>query len=947
MKNGVVILFFLFLVKISSGQYFVTGQDRANIKWKQINTFNFQIIYPNTFDTEARRLATILRKVYKVGGKSLNHSPERISILIHSQTIKSNGLVAWAPKRMELFTTPSQSTYAQDWLEQLAIHEFRHVVQVDKLQDELPKLLKLLLGEQATAIVLGAYIPQWLLEGDAVVTETALTKTGRGRQSSFLKDIKAQLTDIGPYSYYKASLGSYKNYVPNYYQMGYLMAGKAREKYGKNIWANIFENVGRNPFDLWNFDRTLKRITGKNKVQLYDTIFSELENDYKQIKTSKDYSYVVSPRKENYANYRFSYDLGNERMLLMSSALNDITKFLVIDRATQDFKTIFTPGSVIEESVSMADELICWVEYRPHVRWEHADNSKIVIYNLKNNRTFELDFANKVFAPALAPDRKRLAIVTSDERNMHALKIINATSGKVFQNIQTKDQALFIAPHWESNHSLLAITQNRKGKSLVRIIPSTGKIEYLISNTRWDIKKPIRSGNWVFYVANYEGEDNIYARHNITHRIFRVSNSRFGVTDPSIGKGNSVIFYSDYTAKGYDIRELAIDPSKWTEIKVDKLKSPYKLAEVLSAQEKVQLNFSDSIYSFNTESYNRLSNAINIHSWAPVYIDAKEQSIQPGISLLFQNTLNTINGNVGYEYNADRNIGKFAGKMQYAGWLPKIEIGGKIGKDGGKYVINDKIEDINWDQRELEVNVNLPLRFSKYSFSQLVIPSVGWEYKKWENTSNPEYADQIYGDYNLLKYNLYVSNLQKMAYQDMFPNWGQIFNVTYKHTPKGLFDFGWIASGEFVGYFPSLFRNHGIKVYAGYQQKSETLSNYSDLVRFPRGISKIINDKAFAYQLNYKFPLAYPDTNIGKLVYLKRIKANLFYDFIDLKGDFSNDGKLYVLDKSFSSYGAEITADCHWFGFAAPLDMGVRMAYDKVNEDLNWAILLNINFSVL
>jgi hypothetical protein len=933
--------------KISDAQYFTTGQDRAGIKWKQINTFHYQIIYPNTFEKEARRLATILREVYKVGGNSLGHKPEQISILIHNETIKSNGLVAWAPKRMELYTTPPQDGYAQDWLEQLAIHEYRHVVQIDKIQEELPGLLKLILGEQATALVLGAYIPTWLLEGDAVVAETALTQTGRGRQASFLKDIKAQLSDIGPYSYYKAALGSYKHYVPNHYKMGYLMVGKTREKFGKNIWGDILGSVGRNPFNPWNFDNKLKKLTGRNKVQLYDTLFSELKEEYKNVPQEKDYSYVVSPRKSTYKNYRYGFDLGNERMLVMRSALNDITKFLVLDRANRDEKKVFVPGSIISESVSMGDNLICWVEYRPHYRWEHADNSVVVIYNLKNDRTIELNLGNKVFAPTIAPDRKRLAVVTSDERNNHQLKIVNATSGEELRSFQTKDRALFMSPHWEGNHSILAVAQNRKGKRLVRIIPSTGEIKTLIANSRWDIKKPIRSGNWIFYVANYHGADNIYALHNVTNRIFKVSHSRFGVTDPSVGRGNSVLFYSDYTSKGYDIRELAIDPSKWSEVNINELKSPYRLAELLTKQENNQLAFSDTIVPFPTEPYKRLDDALKVHSWAPAYIDAINQTVKPGISLLTQNKLNTISSNFGFEYDIDRNIGKLAGTVQYNGWIPKFEVTGKIGKDGGKYWVDDQLEDINWNQRELEVNMSLPLRFSRHSYSQLIIPSVGWEYKRWENSSTPQLERNVLGDYNLLRYSLYIQNMQKQSYQDMYPNWGQIFKFTYKHTPKGIFDYGNIWAGQAVGYFPSLFRNHGIKVYVGYQEKSSTLSNYSELIQFPRGMSKLMNDRALAYQLNYKFPLAYPDANIGKLLYVKRVKVNMFYDYIDLKGDFASNDRLYVLDKDFTTYGAEITADCHWFGFAAPIDLGFRMAYDKNEEEIKWGVLFNINFSVL
>jgi len=143
MKNLICFSFLLFFVSnYANAQFFQTGQDPSQIHWRQINTEKFQVIYPEEFDKEAQRLSFVLSEVYKYGAKSLNFNPRKISVVLHTRTVKSNGLVAWAPKRIELFTTPHQQIYSQDWLEQLAIHEFRHVVQMDKIQSELPFILK-------------------------------------------------------------------------------------------------------------------------------------------------------------------------------------------------------------------------------------------------------------------------------------------------------------------------------------------------------------------------------------------------------------------------------------------------------------------------------------------------------------------------------------------------------------------------------------------------------------------------------------------------------------------------------------------------------------------------------------------------------------------------------------------------------------------------------------
>lgn len=73
-------------------QYFQTGQDPSRIQWKQINTSNFQVIYPEEFDKQAKRITFVLEKVYNYGTKSLDFRPRKISVVLHTQTVKSNDI---------------------------------------------------------------------------------------------------------------------------------------------------------------------------------------------------------------------------------------------------------------------------------------------------------------------------------------------------------------------------------------------------------------------------------------------------------------------------------------------------------------------------------------------------------------------------------------------------------------------------------------------------------------------------------------------------------------------------------------------------------------------------------------------------------------------------------------------------------------------------------------
>lgn len=98
----VIFLAFSFCYKYVNAQFYSTGQDPATAKWEQINTDNFQIIFQEGFSDKAQYVANTLEFQYSKASNSLNHKPNKVSVIIHNQTIRANGYVAWAPKRMEL-----------------------------------------------------------------------------------------------------------------------------------------------------------------------------------------------------------------------------------------------------------------------------------------------------------------------------------------------------------------------------------------------------------------------------------------------------------------------------------------------------------------------------------------------------------------------------------------------------------------------------------------------------------------------------------------------------------------------------------------------------------------------------------------------------------------------------------------------------------------------------
>ncbi|MZP54410.1 MAG: hypothetical protein GT600_03085, partial [Bacteroidales bacterium] len=186
-----------FLVPFSvSAQYYETGQDPANLKWLQIKTDRFRIIYPEKYGINGIEFARSLEQAYNDLSVLYPVSRARIPVIIHNYTTQSNGYVAWAPSRMEIYPTPEQNTIPLDPNRSLALHELTHVLQMQSLNKGFSRFMSVFFGQQFPG-AMAALLPLWYLEGDAVFAESALSGAGRANSASFQKQLKAISVEKG------------------------------------------------------------------------------------------------------------------------------------------------------------------------------------------------------------------------------------------------------------------------------------------------------------------------------------------------------------------------------------------------------------------------------------------------------------------------------------------------------------------------------------------------------------------------------------------------------------------------------------------------------------------------------------------------------------------------------------------------------------------------------
>ncbi len=931
----------LFLISINSrAQYYSSGQDPASIHWQQINTINFQVIYPMGYGHTANYVANVLEYARRLDTISLSANPKKIPVILHNRTAISNAEVAWAPRRMEFYTIPPQDTYGQEWFQQLALHEYRHVIQMSKLNQGLTKVLTYIFGEQATAAVFGLYVPFWFIEGDAVVTETALSETGRGRTPSFTMPLRAQVLEKGKFKYDKAIFGSFKSFIPNRYILGYNLVAQARKDYGMEIWNHTLDKVGKRPWMVVPFSEGGRDISGLNKTTLYRASMDSLKLAWENQALhshSGGINPIAIPAKKIFTDYIRPFYTADNTIIAEKKTLDDIGRFVEIDSGGNE-TALFTPGYYYSGTLTYANGLMAWVERKYDTRWQNRNWAIIKTFDTKTRKVRKITSGTRYFAPSLSKDANKLVAVEVTEGNQYYFVVLDVENGDVLKRISTPENFFLTHPTWSGDESkIVSILVGDEGKCLALFDVETGNMEYLTDFSYTEISKPVIHNGQVLFVGSWSGIDNLYLLNIQSKGISKISSAQFGVTDPLFSEDGNTAIFANYTSDGFEIAETSLLSENRQPL--EKVRdSDIKLYQAIAEQEGQILDSAkipDTLYE--AEKYSKFKNLFRFHSWAPLSIDANNYDINPGVSLLSQNTLSSSFTSLGYEWDINEQTGKYYLNYSYQGWYPILDFQVDYGRR--KSFTYDSIGqklNYSWMETNFTSRIRVPINLTSGKYSRLLQPSIDFTYQQLDMDDDAPVSFRR-SNYKTLNYRLYFSNYIKSVEQDMYPRWGQVVDLNLRSAPFQSDTLATLLAAITRLYFPGILRHHSFNLYAGYQNRCGDTRYYSTIVRYPRGYTNQYSDELASFSFNYKFPIFYPDFSLSSLAYFKRLKANLFFDYAV--------GSQYGQDIIYKSAGIDLLVDLHIIRLLAPFELGCRLIYLPDASEIKAEFLFSINLS--
>ncbi len=929
------------------------AQHPYKTDWRVYKNDYAKIIYPAGNVYDAARLGYAMRHVYEADTVNMRAHPRRMPIIISPTSCTSNGYTTMLPYKMFLYTKPTDygEMCGMYWYQNLLSHEFRHITQYAQFNKGLTRLAHCVLGGNGWA-GLQYSVPQWYYEGDAVYAETVTSTSGRGRSALFEMPVAAMLTENGKlYPYDKIIHRSYRDMIPNHYPIGYFLTTGAKRIYGNDVFARVSENQKWYSFWPFAFGRGFKKETGKNLRQNYEEIFGEMRDFYKQrINESGATEHHCFSYTNNkiYTNYRNPKILNDSTLICIKSSLGKTARFITIDMATKKEKVICQTDA---STFSTDGRIAVYATSVPDVRWSLRDYSDLAIVDLMSGKTNIVTSKERIFEPSISPDGKRIVATSFSESGECSIVIfesdITGPSWKpkkktTVRKALRKDYYLR-QPIFLDDNRIAYILTFANMNSIEVLDLRDNSVSTWLEQTHDNIQDLSKLQSAICFVSDRTGISNLFA---ITEdgRLDQQTNSKFGAVSPCCDSDRGMIFFNEYTSKGYKISGVRILEY---DCNFQKQKTEY-YKPLLDKEANGRLDKPLTYDLVDTNStlefsrkYHQYSDPVRFLGWMPT---ANEDYIS--ISANSENNLETLYISATGVYYLDPGYLRGALSATYRGFWPVISISTSVGEMGDRILFHDLrgrsyFKTCYWRENTVSASVSIPLNLSRRHFSQRVNVSAAIQY--YMIAEKPTYGLEELGNGNLpmISGSASYSWSKKLAYRDFRSPLSLSASVSAIKSVTSAMSGGMVAAnGSFT--VPGLFRQNYLTVTGNIVRQKEIADPrrsylFSNTAFDTRGYEIMRLESINKLSADYAFAMGYPDIGIPSIVWIKRLRGAI-------NGDIAH-GSILGVDLDYASVGARIMADFGILRINKEFTVGFSVAKGlKTNglECVEYGLILNL-----
>ncbi|NCI45857.1 TolB family protein [Sediminibacterium soli] len=904
------------------------GGNPASVRWKQVNTDTVRVIFPAGMESSAQRVAGAAHLLQRNHSRSIGDQVRKISIVLHDQTLVSNGYVGLAPYRSEFYLTPPQDPFqlgAVNWADNLAVHEFRHVQQYSNFNKGLSKAASVILGEQGQFVANAAAVPDWFFEGDAVFNETKLTRQGRGVLPLFLSSYQSLYRSGKQYSYQQLRNGSLRRYMPDHYDLGYLLVAYGRKQYGDDIWRKVTDDAARFKPLFYPFQGAVKKHMG---IPFNRFVNDALQYYRQQWQAEKEDTptWITTPEKNTVNNYHCPYVLEDGSVLVLKNSYRKIPAFYKIISGREE--RIAVRGIAIDDYYSYKNGTIVYSSYRPDARWGFREFTDIRTIDIRTGEEQTLATGSKYLSPDISSDGKRIVTVEMEPFMRSRLVVLDRNGA--LQDSVGETGIQYSHPKFaaDDRHYYVAARNDRGEMALLKY--GSGK-QALLGYTNNRIGYLTVRGDTVLFTISNGARDEIWALIDgkQARGPYRLASYATGLYQAVI-RPDGKLLAAAFTADGY---RLGLFSPAWQPAAAETgsgqplyIPGVYQTADH-EALDRLPAN------PYPVSVYPKSHRLFNVHSWRPYFEDPDYSFTVYG-----QNVLNTLQTELAYSYNYNEHSHKLSAAGIFGGTYVQPLVG--VSQTWQRAASLTRDTSVSWNELAGYAGLQLPLNLTGGRQYRYLTLSGTFHVNKvsWTGLAQKFLRDR---EVDYLTLRLRYSGQIQQARQQIYPHWGQGLLLQYRTAVNQQ------TARQFLGvaslYLPALANSHSLVLTAAYHGR-DTLNRYlfSNDFPFARGYREVDFPRMWKFGVNYHFPLLYPDLGLGQIVYFLRIRANLFYDYS--RGRSLRTGTAFP----FNTVGTEIYFDTRWWN-QQPVTFGVRYNHLLNNEFRggtnpdNWELILPVN----
>lgn len=575
-----IILTIVFLVFLGG---MASAQERFDpaLKWRTIKSAHFFVHYHEGLENEARKAGAIAEEVHTRLSAKMGWEPKTKTHLVISDVSDFSNGFSWIfpyPKIIIFVAPPSSDDSLDnydDWLRTLITHEYTHILVMD-MTGGVPALLRALFGR---AVSMNAFVPAWWSEGFSMYEETVGTSAGRGRSAYLDMELRAVVLEGKFPSPGEADAGVLRwpgGETPYLFGVGFV--SYLTERFGEEKIYRFLRQYSRQAIPFLMND-TARKIFGSTMTDLWRDWEGYLKKKYQTQAEEVKREGLIEGRQITKLGDWTAYPIFDPtRKALYFFNANSHTggALYVYEQSSQSVRRIGGFQTVSNFTISPDGERLVYSKIIPPFRetssmyYHYTD---LYVKSLDKKESLLAYLANRLtederaLDPDFSSDGKKVVYV-SRKGATSELKIISVESKEVEVLFTPPSYSMMNTPRWSPDGSKIVFSMHTGGERDIWLIDvNSGKSVTRVTQDSARDVDPSWSpdGRYILFSSDRSGIPNIYAYDTQNRGFHKITNVFTGAFQPTVASDGLMLFYQGYTSRGFDLYEMAFNPSNWKE----------------------------------------------------------------------------------------------------------------------------------------------------------------------------------------------------------------------------------------------------------------------------------------------------------------------------------------------------------------------------------------------